>query len=88
MLLVTDSIDINPVDYVTWTPLVWAIIKGHKEIAEALFSMDGIDPSLVDTKWGLVLLLWAELKGYEEIVRLLLMRGVVNPVPVARFGSD
>jgi ankyrin repeat protein len=77
MLLAKDGIDPIPVDTECGygrTPLLWAVMSGHKEIVELLLAMDGIDPNRVDDQYGRPPLLWATIKRHKEIVDLLLRK--------------
>ncbi|PBD16151.1 ankyrin repeat domain-containing protein [Wolbachia endosymbiont of Drosophila subpulchrella] len=48
-LLGAEGIDVNIKDkYGEWTPLHWAVFKGHKEAVEALLGKDGIDVNIED----------------------------------------
>jgi ankyrin repeat protein len=70
MLLDMDGIDLNPVDRVGKTPLLWAARERHKEIVKMLVAMDGIDLSPVD-EGGMTPLAWAATKGHKKIVKML-----------------
>jgi ankyrin repeat protein len=76
LLNATDGIDLNPVDTeYGWTPLMWAINYGRKEIVKLLLqaATDPMDPNLVDNNDGRTPLIWAaSVVGNRDIVEMLL----------------
>jgi len=65
--------DVN--ENVLGTPLHWATVNGHKEVAELLIAA-GADVNAKDFTLGRTLLHIAAREGHKEVVELLLAKGV------------
>ena len=64
-------IDVNTEDESTFTPLLWASLKGYQDVVRLLLNTDGIKLDKV-TDTGFSPLMAASKKGYTEIVRMIL----------------
>jgi len=70
--------DVNQIDCVGNTPLIWAAGNGHEGVVKLLLEQDGIKPDVADG-YGRTALSWAAESGHEAVAGLLLRRGDVNP---------
>lgn len=83
-MLVEMGVDINPVNDIGDTPLIAAIQHNHRDVADYLIALEGIDymASNVYSHCPLILAAW---KGWDGMVTWLLDQG--SPVDIAdRFG--
>jgi ankyrin repeat protein len=70
--LLTKGIDVNQHDEDNYTALMWACIKGHKEIVQMLLQDENIKINLQGGWDGWSALIVASRKGHKEIVQMLL----------------
>ena len=70
--------DVNASDNAWCTPLIWAAISGHEEVAKILLGRRDVDPDLGDPIWGRSPLLWAAAQGNEGVVKVFLERESVH----------
>ena len=77
-LIIRDDIDINGVDGIGATPLLWAARSGHEAVVKLLLEREEVNPDKPD-KHGLTPISWAAWNGHEAVVKLLLKREDVNP---------
>ena len=70
--------DVNEVDCLHRTPLIWAAIYGNEGIVKMLLEQAGIKPNAPDTAYGRSPLSWAAEKGHQGVVKLLLGSGEVS----------
>jgi ankyrin repeat protein len=73
--LIKQAIDINAKDELGIAPLHYALMKGHREVAEFL-SDNGADIKQKEDAGGFLPLHYAAEKGYIKIVDLSLKKGV------------
>ena len=59
------------------TPLSWAVMNVHEEVARILFEQNCINPNIADSR-GRTPLSWAAENGPEGVVRILLERNDVD----------
>ena len=71
--------NINAIDTVGRTALVWAAVRGHEDVAKILLRRKDVNPNTADTEYGRTPLLWAAMGRHEGIVRLLLERKDIDP---------
>jgi ankyrin repeat protein len=71
VFLLEKGIDVDQQDEYGYTALMWASLKGHKEIVQLLLHEENIQINQQD-KDGSTALMWASLKGHKEIVEILL----------------
>ena len=71
--------DINASDNAWCTPLIWAALRGHEEVAKMLLERGDVNPDLGDPIWGRSPLSWAAAEGHEGVVKAFLEREGVNP---------
>ena len=76
-LIEMKNCDINQIDSVGYTPLMWAVTHRNHEAVRLLLTCEGIDPDK-PTVYGQTPLWWACSYGDVEMVRLLL-KGGANP---------
>ena len=77
-LVEVEGCDINQIDSVGNTPLLWAALNGHERVVEVLLGRDDINPNKLDED-GLTPLWWAVWNGHVGVAELLLGRDDVNP---------
>jgi len=70
--------DVNARDMASYTPLLWAAIKGHEEAVKVLLKREDINPDLTDHRRRLTPLSWAVLRGHEGVVRVFLEQEGIN----------
>ena len=70
--------NVNEIDYLHRTPLIWASIYGNEGIVKMLLEQAEIKPNVPDTAYGRSPLSWAAEKGHQGVVKLLLGNGEVN----------
>ncbi|XP_071078467.1 serine/threonine-protein phosphatase 6 regulatory ankyrin repeat subunit C-like [Haliotis cracherodii] len=75
-LLSTPGDDVNYRGWWSRTPVMWAALRGHRDVVELLVSK-GADVSLVD-EYGDNICHWACWEGYVEIVKYVLSLNVVD----------
>ena len=78
VLVEMNGCDINQIDCVGNTPLMWAAVNGHERVVELLLGQDYVNPNKPDFD-GRTPLLMAAQNGNEEVAKLLLCRDDVNP---------
>jgi len=71
--------DVNAKDSLSFTPLIWAALRGHEGVVKALLEQKDINPDLADHECDQTPLTWAALKGHEAVVKVLLDQKSVNP---------
>lgn len=70
--LISSGADVNMKDdMMGYTPLIYAIIDGNKDMAELLISK-GADINIQDTRMGYTPLMWALNSSKEELARFLI----------------
>ena len=74
MNLLHRGADLHLADKMGWTPLFWACMEGHVNIAQMLIKR-GADPSGLDNGKA-TCLHYAAMEGHIEVVRLLIDSGV------------
>ena len=77
-LVEAEGCDINQIDCVGNTPLVWAASNGHDEVVKILLRRDGVSPDKPGAH-SRTPLRCAALYGHEGVVKMLLKRDDVNP---------
>ena len=77
-LVEVEGCDINQVDCIGDTPLVWAARNRHQGVVEILLGRDDIDPDKPGV-FGQTPLSCAAWNGHESVVKILLGRGEVDP---------
>jgi len=83
-LVEVEGCDINQIDCVGNTPLVWATWNGHRGVVKVLLGRGDVNPEKPNIA-GQTPLCFAAENGHEEVVKILLERGNVNP---ERLGLD
>jgi len=83
-LIETKSYDINQEDWISYTPLFWAVHRGNHRVVRLLLACDGIDPDKPEIS-GITPLLRACIYWDEEMVRLLTLGGA-NPYKADNYG--
>ena len=85
-LVEVESCDINQVDCIGNTPLVWAARNGHQGVVEILLRREDIDPDKpgVFDQTPLSCAAW---NGHESVVKTLLGRGEVDPNGIDKGGE-
>jgi len=78
-LLATKEWDINAIDTVGRTALVWATIRGYEDVARMLLQSKDANPNIADVQCGQTPLSWAAKGGHEGVIKLLLEREDINP---------
>jgi len=76
--------DVNEVDGVGMTPLIWAARYGHEEVVRLLLRKKHIQPDQQDTNHGRTALSWAAENGHEGVVRSFLGSQFVSPGSLGR----
>ena len=71
--------DFNARDNASFTPLIWAAVKGHEEVVKMLLERGDVNLDLADNKWSLTPLMWAAVQGHKGVVKVFLEREIVNP---------
>ena len=71
--------DINAVDTVGRTALVWATVRSHEDMVKMLLQRKDVNPNTADTECSRTPLWWAAERGHEGIVKLLLEREDIDP---------
>jgi len=71
--------DVNAKDGLSYTPLIWAALRGHEGVVKALLEQKDINPNLAGHESGLTPLSLAALKGHEAVVKVFLDQEGVNP---------
>jgi len=71
--------DVNERDIVSYTPVIWAALRGHEGVVKVLLERGDINPDLPDHSLCLTPLSWAILWGHEGIAKLFLKQEGVNP---------
>ena len=71
--------DVNARDNASCTPLIWAAIRGHEEVAKMLLELGDVNSDLADRQWDRTPLMWAAREGHERLVKVFLERSGVNP---------
>ena len=79
--------DVNQIDGLGRTPLIWAAIYGHEEVVRLLLQEIHIQPERQDMYHSRTALSWAAQKGHEGVVKLLLGREDVNPESSNEYGQ-
>ena len=77
-LIKWDGCEVDRMDSVGYTPLIWAAKYNNREVCAVLLELGGVDPNIGD-KIGQTPLLLVSAAGHEGIVKLLLERNEVNP---------
>ena len=85
-LVEVEGCDINQVDCIGDTPLVWAARNGHQRVVEILLGREGIDPDKPGV-FGQTPLSCAAWNGHESVVKILLGRGEVDPNGIDKGGE-
>ena len=70
--------DVNQIDCMGNTPLIWAAENGHEGVVRLLLEQEDIKPDEPD-EYGRTALSWAAESGHAGVVDLLLRRDDVNP---------
>ena len=70
--------DVNASDNAWCTPLIWAAITGHEEVAKILLKQGDVNPDLGDPIWGRSPLSWAAAEGHVGVVMAFLEHESVN----------
>ena len=78
LLIKMEKWDLNQPDG-AMTPLIWAAMRGNKEVVELLLQQKHTKPDMPDTRYGRTALSWAAASGHEEVVRLFLGPLFVDP---------
>ena len=76
-LIKMNVVDINGIDVIGATPLLWAAFNGQEAAVKLLLELEGIDPDRRDNS-GQTPISWAARNGHEAVVKLLLELGGVN----------
>ena len=71
--------DFNARDNASCTPLMWAAVRGHEQVAQMLLERGDVDPDLADSICNQTPLMWAAERGHEGTVEVILERENVNP---------
>jgi len=71
--------DVNAKDSLSFTPLIWAALRGHEGVVKALLEQKDINPDLADHECDQTPLTWAARQGHEAVVKMLLDQKSVNP---------
>ena len=71
--------DVNAYDCMGMTPLIWASMKGHREVVNVLLQRADVNHDQVDTTFSQTPLSWAAEYGHEGVVKMFLEREEVNP---------
>jgi len=71
--------DLNARDFLSFTPLMWAAIRGHEGVVKALLERGDINLNVEDRVFHLTPLSWATLKGHEGVVKVFLEQEGINP---------
>jgi len=77
-LSATKEWSINGSDNMGRAALLWAAIRGHKDIVRQLLLLKDIDPNAKDTEHGRTPLCLAAQGRHERIVRMLFEREDIN----------
>ena len=72
------GVDINGVDEIGATPLLWAAMNGHGAVVKLLLGRKGVDPNRVDV-CDQTPISWASRNGHAAVVELLLGREDIKP---------
>ena len=86
-LLETKEWNVNKIDCMGSTALIWAASKGHEEVVKILLQLADINPDQADTRYGQTPLSWAAKYGHAGVVKILLERGDVDPDQVSTVGA-
>ncbi|KAJ5369080.1 uncharacterized protein N7496_008840 [Penicillium cataractarum] len=86
LLLSTEKVDIEALDYNRRTPLSLAAGNGHSDAVSFLLGTGAVDPDSKD-KDGQTPLSWAAESGHVDVVKLLLATGQVAPDTPADNGK-
>ena len=71
--------DVNAMDGVSFTPLIWAAVRGHEGVVKILLERGDVNLDQGDSIFNKTPLMWAADLGHEGTVKVFLERGVVNP---------
>ena len=77
-LVEVEGCDINQIDCVYNTPLLWAAWNGHEGVVKILLGRGDVNPNKTDC-YGKTPLHWAAQSGHEGVVKILLERDDVSP---------
>ena len=80
-----DGVDINNIDEIGATPLLWAAVRGHEAVVMLLLGLNDVVPDRPDSS-SQTPIMWAARNGHEAVVKLLLGRGDVDPDRVDNAG--
>ncbi|XP_071111355.1 serine/threonine-protein phosphatase 6 regulatory ankyrin repeat subunit C-like [Haliotis cracherodii] len=75
-ILLQNTVEINSRGYKKRTPMMWAAVKGHKEVVELLVNK-GADASLVDKRGNNILHLACQM-GQMEVVKYIVSKVIVD----------
>ena len=77
-LIKIGGVDIDGMDEIGVTPLLWAAISGQEAAVKLFLELEGVDPDRQDYR-GQTPISWAADNGHKTVVELLLGQKDVNP---------